>query len=92
MKRPPLMMRVKVRGENGNFGIWLPFFLLIPVALVVLTILSPLILIVVIALWPSGWGKRVLVLLWVAIVSFYAMRGLKVDVQNPKESVYVSVV
>ena len=92
MIRPPLLMRVKVRGENANFGLWLPLFLLIPLALVILIILSPLILIATIILWPSGWGKLGLVGLWAAIVSFCSMRGLKVDVHGSRESVYISVV
>ena len=92
MNRPPLWMRVKIRGENGNFGLWLPLFLLIPLALVVLIILSPLILIAVLVLWPSGWGKLAVLALWAAVVPFCSLRGLKVDIQNRRESVHVSVV
>ena len=92
MKRPPMLMHLRIQGKERGFGLWLPLFLLLQLALVVLIVLSPLILTAVLVLWPSGWGKRVLVLIWFMIVSFWAMRGLKVDVQNPKESVYVSVV
>ncbi len=92
MNRPPMLMHVKIRGENSNFGLWLPLFLLIPLALVVLIILSPLILIGILALWPSGWGKLALLALWAAVVSFCSLRGLKVDIQGPRESVFISVV
>jgi len=92
MNRPPMLMHLKIIGENANFGLWLPLFLLIPLALAVLIILSPLILIGVLALWPSGWGKKAVLALWAAIVSFCSLRGLKVDVQNRRESVYISVV
>ena len=92
MNLPPLLMHVKIQNENNNFGLWLPLFLLIPLALVVLIILSPLILIAVIVLWPSGWGKLALLTLWAAIVSFSSLRGLKVDVQGHRESVFISVV
>lgn len=92
MNRPPLLMRVKVKNERNDFGLWLPLFLLIPLALVVLIILSPLILISLLVLWPFGWGRLVVLAPWAAIVSFCAMRGLKVDVHNPRESVYISVV
>lgn len=92
MNRPPMLMHVRVRNESTNFGLWLPLFLLIPVVLVVLIILSPLILIAVLVLWPSGWGKLALLTLRAAIVSFCALRGLKVDVHNPRESVFISVV
>ncbi len=92
MNRPPMLMHLKIKGESANFGLWLPLFLLIPLALVVLIILSPLILIGVIVLWPSGWGKKAVLALWAAIVSFCSLRGLKVDVHNPRESVFISVV
>ena len=92
MNRPPMLMHVRVRNESTNFGLWLPLFLLIPLALVVLIILSPLILIAVIVLWPSGWGKLAILALWAAIVSFCSLRDLKVDVQGRNERVYISVV
>ncbi len=92
MNRPPMLLHVKIKNEKSDFGLWLPLFLLIPLALVVLIILSPLILIAVLVLWPSGWGKLGLLALWAAVVSFCALRGLKVDVQGRRENVYISVV
>jgi len=59
---------------------------------VVLIILSPLILIAVLVLWPSGWGKLALHSLPASWRVFCSIRGLKVDVHNPRDSVYISVV
>jgi hypothetical protein len=90
-----MLMHVKVKNEKSNFGLWLPLFLLFPLALVVLIILSPLIIIGILVLLMLGqerwveWGLRCL---WVAIVSSWALRGLKVDVQNGNQHVFVSVV
>jgi hypothetical protein len=92
MNRPPLWMRMKFDNGERTFGLWLPLFLLIPLALVVLIILSPLILIAIIVLWPSGWGRLGLLALPAAWRIFCSMRGLKVDVRNPDECVYISVV
>jgi hypothetical protein len=92
MNWPPMLMHIKVQNEEHNFGLWLPLFLLLPLALVVLIILSPLIFIAVLVLWPSGWGEWALMALWGAIVSFWSLRGLTVDVQNGSKCVYVSVV
>lgn len=92
MNRPPTLMHIKIKNEEHDFGLWLPLFLLVPLALVVLIILSPLILIAVIVLWPSGWGEWALNVLWAAIVSFWSMRGLEVNVKNGNQYVYVSVV
>ena len=92
MNRPPLWMRVKIKNERTDFGLWLPMFLMIPLALIVLIILSPLLLIAFLILLPFGWGKLVLLAPCAVLFPLCAMRGLKVNVQNPRESVYVSVV
>jgi hypothetical protein len=92
MNWPPMMMHVKIKNEDRRFGLWLPLCLLLPLALVVLIILSPLILIAVLVLWPSGWGRWALFVLKAAFVSFWSLRGLKVDIQNDNQYVYVSVV
>ena len=92
MKRPPMLMHVKVRGGERGLSLWLPLFLLLPLALVVFIILSPLILIAVLVLWPSGWGKRVLLLLSATFEVLCSMRGLRVDIQSSSQYVYISVV
>lgn len=94
MKRPPMWMRLKVRNRERNFGLWLPLFLLVPAALVVLLILSPLILIAAIILWPWGWGKAALLSIPVAAGLYCAVRGLNVNVHSPRrnEYVYISIV
>ena len=92
MNRPPMLMHVKIQNEDRRFGLWLPLFLLLPLALVVLIILSPLILIAVLVLWPSGWGRWAWIALQAAFMSFWSLRGLKVDIQNDNQYVYVSVV
>jgi hypothetical protein len=95
MNRPPMLMHVKIKNEKSNFGLWLPLFLLIPLALVVLIILSPLILIAILILWACGYGRWAwwgLRCVNAAIVSSWAMRGLKVDVQGHNGVVQVSVI
>jgi hypothetical protein len=92
MRRPPVLMHMRIQGEERGFGLWLPLFLLLPLALVVFIILSPLILVAAIILWPSGWGKRALRTLRAALEVFWAMRGLSVDVRSGRQCVSVSVV
>ena len=92
MRRPPMLMRMDFDNGDQEFGLWLPLFLLLPLALVVLIILSPLILMSVLVLWPWGWGKRALLVLWAALGIYCLMRGLRVDVQNGNQWVYISVV
>ena len=92
MKRPPLWMHVRVQNEKKDFGLWLPLFLLLPLAVVVLIVLSPLILIALLILWPSGWSEWALRMLGAAFPIFWSMRGLEVNVKDRQNVVYVSVV
>jgi hypothetical protein len=92
MNRPPVLMRIRLHNGDRKFGLWLPLFLLIPIALVVLIILSPLILIAILVLWPSGWGRLALLVMKTAWGLLCSMRGLQVDVKNHRECVYIYVV
>ena len=92
MNRPPTWMHIRIQGNRKGFGLWLPLFLLLPLALVVLIILSPLILIAVIVLWPSGKGIWALHVLRAAFRVFCSLRGLRIDIQSRHQSVYISVV
>jgi hypothetical protein len=95
MNWPPVLMHVKIKNKKSDFGLWLPLFLLFPLALVVLIILSPLILIGILVLLALGqgrwvvWGFRCL---WVAMVSSWALRGLRVDVQGRNGVVQLTVI
>jgi hypothetical protein len=92
MNRPPMLMHLSFQGEERGFGLWLPLFLLLPLVLVVFIILSPLILIAILVLWPSGWGKRALLVLRAAFDVFCSISGLRVDIQSINQCVYISVV
>lgn len=92
MNRPPMLMHMRIEGKERGFGLWLPLFLLLPLALVVFIILSPLILLSLLILWPSGWGKRALLFSGTALEVFCAMRGLKVDVRSGRQNVSICVV
>jgi hypothetical protein len=91
MSRPPLWMRLRFQNQERHFGLWLPLFLLLPLALVVLIILSPLIIIALLILWPTGWAEWAVRVLGAAGGVFHAMRGLEVDIKNRDQFVYISV-
>jgi len=92
MKRPPMYIRMRIQGKEKGFGIWMPLFLLLPLALVMFIIFSPLILIAVLVLWPTGWGRRTLLVMRAAWEVITAMRGLRVDIKNGRQCVYISIV
>jgi hypothetical protein len=92
MRRPPLWMRLRFQNPERDFRLWLPLFLLLPLALVVLIILSPLILIALLVLWPTGWAEWALRVMGRVGGIFCAMRGLEVDVKSRDQYVYISIV
>jgi hypothetical protein len=100
-----MLMRVQIRGEDKGFSLWLPLFLILPLTLVLLIALSPLLLLVIFILWLSGRGKRALLvtgivfrvlcsmrLISAAVDLLCSMPGLRVDIHNRNERVYVSVI
>jgi hypothetical protein len=91
MTWPPALMHIKVKNENHNVGLWLPIFLLWPLALAVVIILLPIILVGLIIFWDS-WGLWSLKVLWAAIVTCCSLRGLQVDVQKGNELVYITMI
>jgi len=105
MKRPPMLMHVKIHGKKRRPGLWLPLFLLVPLALVLLIVLSPLILLAVIILRVSGRRKRLSPVtgavfgvlcsmrsIRAAFDLLCSIRGLRVDVSSHNERVHISVI
>jgi hypothetical protein len=105
MRRPPLLMRVQIHARDWSFPLWLPLFLLLPLAILLLIILSPLILLTIIVLRLTGRGSEVppvvsgsLGILCsvqgvrVAFDVLCSIPGLRVDVCNRDKRVYLSII
>jgi len=105
MKRLPMLMGVQIHGQNWRFPLWLPLFLLLPLALLLLIILSPLILVAVIVLRLAGREGRLSPVVRASLGILCSVRGiraafdvlcsipgLRVDVSNRNERVYVSII
>jgi hypothetical protein len=92
MKRPPMLLHVKIRGKRRGFSLWLPIFLLLPLALAVFIIVAPLILIAIPIFWPSGRRKRALHIFGAALEVICSLRSIKVDMQSDHDYMYISAV
>jgi len=105
MKRPPLFLRIKIHERKVLPGCWLPLFLLLPLAIVLLIVLSPVILVAIIILRVRGRRKQLPLVLRVAFGVLCSMRGiraacdllcstpgLRVDVSSRNERVHISVI
>lgn len=91
MMCPPSILRLRIHNRSRHFGLWLPLFIIWPVILVLGLVLLPLLLICAAVLWPSGWGKLVLLGGPALLGLLCAMRGLNVEVKQPLEETLVLV-
>lgn len=105
MKRPPLFLRFKIKGESWLPGCWLPLFLLLPLLVVLLIIISPLLLVAALVMRLSGRGERQLRVI-ITTFSFMfslsriraafdllcSMTGLRVDVSGDNEQVHIAII
>jgi hypothetical protein len=94
MNWPPMLMHVKIKNKDTDFGIWIPLVLIAIIAFAVLIALSPFIILAFIIMLMAGaerWVRLTLWGLWTLIVSSWALKGLEVNVQNSKDTVIVSV-
>jgi hypothetical protein len=89
MNVPPCLMRLKVYNQKSHVNLWIPLFLAWIILGILALALIPVVLILVLILWPLGWG----VFLVKAGPAFYrllcALRGLKIDINQDKEIVLV---
>ncbi len=92
MNWPPMLMHVKIKNPKHQFGFWLPLFLIVLVAFVFVIALLPVILLVILLAWPTGWGRWMANALKTVYIMLCSLRGMKVDIQNQKETVFISVV
>lgn len=91
MRRPPLVMRIRIKSPDKNINLWLPLFIIFPLLAIILLALAPLALLAAIILLPFGMARMILAAPFVVGV-LHAMRGLEVDVgQKDNESVLISV-
>jgi hypothetical protein len=105
MRRPPLLMRVQIHEQDWSLPLWLPLFLLLPLAILLLILLSPLILLTIIVLGLTGWGSELPPVVSGSLAILCSVRGaraafdvlssipgLRVDICSCNKRVYVSII
>jgi len=83
---------VKIGGRDHGFGFWLPLFLGVLIILAFFIAFLPLTLLVILILWPIGWGRWMVEAIKNGYVMMCSLKGFKLDVQGPKDNVYVDIV
>lgn len=89
MMFPPSILRVRILDGQSRVSLWIPLVVVWPLVFVVYLVLLPCIIIAAMVTWRSGWGKQIL-FCGPALFRLYCdLRGLKIDVTEPKESVLI---
>lgn len=87
---PPSLLRIRIGSSRIRFGLWLPLFLIWPLILLAMVILSPLILLCAALLWRWGLGKPLLLIVPILFRLFCSMRGLEIAVEKSPDQVLIS--
>ena len=87
----PLIMKVKIPREGKKpFSLYLPFFLVWLLVFAVFLLCIPFILIASIFTWHLGYGKIALATFPMVFHLLWHLKGLKIDVEEKDETVYMS--
>ncbi len=93
MKRPPYGLTLKLRNPRRSLGLWLPLFLLGPIALVFLLAFFLIVLVFAILAtiftWQLRWWRPIIVGIPALFRMLWSLRGLSVDVEKDGGKVQV---
>ena len=90
MSFPPPIMRLRIQEDDRSFSLWLPLILIWPLIVVLGIALLPVVLILAILLWPTGWGKTILFGGPALLRVCCALRGLEIYVEETSQQVFIS--
>ncbi len=90
MNYPPLLLRLGICGQRRRFSLWLPLFLVWPVAAAVAIVLAPLVLLLALILWPLGLGKLALLSGPLLFGVLCALRGLELNLNRGNRILLIS--
>jgi hypothetical protein len=99
MKRPPTAMVVKFRnyesGEGKGVSLWIPLFIIVPFVLLILLalllLILPFLFLYELFTWDTRWWKYVRHGVPAFFETTHAMPGLKVDVEDQQQKIYIDV-
>jgi hypothetical protein len=89
MNIPPLLMRLKIINPEHRINLWLPLFVIWLILLALVLLISPLVCVLVILLWPWGWGETLLLLGPALYRLLCGLNGLSIDIRSPHEIVLI---
>jgi hypothetical protein len=97
MKRPPLLLSLKFgkREDGHGFAIWVPLFIIGPIALIILLALFlvalPFMLLSLIFTWHLGLWQHLIMGVAAFFDTLHSLPGLKLDIDDGKNIVYITI-
>ena len=88
---PPSLLGFRITNANRGFGLWLPLFLVWPLFVLAALAMLPLVFLLSLLLWPTGWGRTMLLTGPWLFRLFCALRGLVIDVKSGTSRVYIVI-
>lgn len=89
----PLLMKIKIpRQSKHPLTLYLPLFIAWIILIAVFLLLLPIIFIMAIVSWSKGYGRLVLIFIPMVCSIFWHMQGLKIDVQDKDQHIYLSFI
>jgi hypothetical protein len=90
MMYPPTIVRFRFENQRRCYSLYLPLYLVLLPVLAIGLLLLPLVLVVGVLLWPTGWGRALLLAGPAVYRLLDALRGLKVDVAQGPQRIAIS--
>jgi hypothetical protein len=94
MRWPPYLMQLKIRTQRHGFSLWLPLFIIGPIALLFLLALClialPFLLLSLLFTWRWYWLDYAVIGVPTFLVMLHSLRGLKIDVEDEDQHVVLA--
>lgn len=89
----PLLLKIKIPNKNGNFiNLYLPLFIAWLILFPLLILLSPVVLLLAALTWYRSHGRTILFLYPMFVSLLWHLKGLKIDIQNKGNQIYLSFI
>jgi hypothetical protein len=82
MSLPPCLMRMKVIDSSRHINLWIPLFFVWIILGALAIAISPLVAVLVLILWPFGWGEFLLMIGPVVYNCICSLRGFTIDIKK----------
>jgi hypothetical protein len=99
MKRPPMFVTLRINpgkeDEDGGFTLWIPLFIIAPIAFIILLaiflVALPFLLIYYIFTWQEEWWHWLTFAVPAFFKAMHELPGLKVDVEDGRQKIFIDV-